>query len=157
MRAIFLLILFISIIGCNNTTKQQSEKNNQQMVIDMKALAKRANLFYEQNKYLQAITCYDSLISIDSTKGGYYYKRGYCKASLLNDPRGAIYDYKKAIECNYSEKNIAYLDLGVMYWIVLHRPDSAIYYYDECLKLDPTNKKAKIEKEAAMEDLKKMK
>lgn len=158
MRVKTILGLLVFLVACNNSNQQKEINNDkaggQQTGVDTKALAERANLFYEESKYQKAIDCYDSLIALDSTKGGYYFKRGYCKSSLLNNPHGAIADYKKAIERNYSEKKIAYLNLGVEYWIVLRKPDSAIYYYNECLKLDPNNEKANQQRADAMEDLK---
>ena len=154
------LVLLIIVVACNNSSEQKNVRNSketkQQTVIDTKALAKKANLFYEQNNYLQAISSYDFLISIDSTKGGYYFKRGYCKSMLLYNI-AAIADYKKAIERNYSEKKIAYLNIAGLYRIVLNKPDSAIYYYNEYLKIEPDNEKVKQAKEEAIESLKKLK
>ena len=139
-----LLILFVS--SCNN--KQDANTNEQikqNKVIDTKNLAKKANLFYEQNDCQKAIACYDSLVLIDSTKGGYYFKRGFCKSMLL-DVISAIADYKTAIARNYSEKASAYLNIGVLYRVSLNKPDSAIFYYNECLKIEPDNEKATREK-----------
>jgi tetratricopeptide (TPR) repeat protein len=158
MRVKIILALLFFLIACNNSIHKKEIDNDkvsgQLTGVDTKPLAERANLFYEESNYQKAIDCYDSLIALDSTKGGYYFKRGYCKSSLLNNPQGAIADYKKAIERNYSEKKTAYLNLGVEYWIVLRKPDSAIYFYNECLKLDPNNEKAKQQRAEAMEDLK---
>ncbi len=154
-----IFIFIIILISCTNSKEKDAKRNKQsqqQIVVDVKALAKKANLFYEQNRCVEAIACYDSLILIDSAKGGYYFKRGYCKASLLNNPDGAIADYKKAIELDYSEKKSAYLNLGVMYWIVLNKPDSTIYFYDHCLKIEPTNEKAKQQRQAILGNLKKL-
>lgn len=155
------LLFIIFIIGCNVATKDKDGSNMQvvkhkEQETDLESLAKEANLFYQQNNYSQAITCYNTLISIDSTKGGYYFKRGYCKSMLLNSV-DAIADYKKAIACNYSEKKKAYLNIGVLYRVALNQYDSAIYYYNEYLKLEPNDDKAKQEKKAATETLKKLK
>ena len=138
--------------------------NNSMEPIAGHELAERANEFYENGKYSEAMLLYDSLLSIDSTKGGYYFKRGYCR-SMLSDNDNAIADYLKAIKYNYSQKGAAYLNIGV-----LHRSrglfncstndcrtkeyDSALYYYNECLKIDPTDAEAIQEKKAVIEELK---
>jgi tetratricopeptide (TPR) repeat protein len=148
---------FIFILSCTNNERLDERDNNKEKnSFYTQQLSKRANFFYKNNKFIQAIACYDSLLLLDTTKGGYYFKRGYCKASLINIPYEAISDYKKAIELNYSEKSSAYLNLGVMYWIVLNKPDSAIYYFDECLKIDPDNQKAQFEKSAIQAELNKL-
>ena len=100
---ITLLIIFSS---CNNDSKEKtinSPSTKEDVSIDRQKLAERANDFYEKNKYSEAILSYDTLISIDSTKGGYYFKRAYCKSMLLNNDADAISDYYKAIERNYSK------------------------------------------------------
>lgn len=124
--------------------------------VDRKGLAKKANLLYEQNNWQKAIIDYDTLILLDSTKGGYYFKRGFCKSMLL-DITGAISDYKLAIARNYSEKASAYLNIGVLFRVSLIKPDSAIIYYNECLKIEPRNEKATREKIAAIDDLRNLK
>jgi len=143
------LWLLVILAACNNKTEERSlsdsKVNNSQAIVDTKALARRANSFYEQNNYPQAISSYDSLILIDSTKAGYYFKRGYCKSMLLNNSKGAIADYKKAIERNYSGKDAAYLNIGGLYKVVLNNQDSAAYYYKEYLKMKPDKENVDIE------------
>ena len=85
--------------------------------------------------------CYDSLISHGYTKSGYYFKRAYCKQMLSLDFADAIADYRMSIVLNYSEKNLAFLNIGALY-MTLHSYDSAIYYFDRCMKIDPNNVKA---------------
>ena len=64
---------------------------------------------------------------------------------LLNNPKGAIADYKKAIERNYSGKDAAYLNIGGLYKVVLNNQDSAAYYYKEYLKMKPDKENVDIE------------
>jgi tetratricopeptide (TPR) repeat protein len=145
-------------LGCNNTDQKKIESNNNDDLpirSDKESLLNRANFFYKEKKYIEAIPLFDSLISMDSTTGVYYFKRGYCKTMLLNNPYGAIADFK-AIERNYFKKSSAYLNIGVLYSVVLNKPDSSIYYYNECLKIDPNDKDAKSGLEAAQEALKEL-
>ncbi|CAN5520169.1 hypothetical protein BH11BAC3_BH11BAC3_13610 [soil metagenome] len=123
-----------------------------------------ANEFYENKNYALAIVYYDSLILMNSIKGGYYFKRAYCKTMLSSDDPTAVADYLKSIEVNYSKKQSAYLNIGVAYQFkALFRSstdqdkiiqlDSALYFYNQCLKIDPSNNKALQLKEEISNDL----
>ncbi|MBP6024918.1 tetratricopeptide repeat protein [Ferruginibacter sp.] len=157
---LFLVFLIVIILGCNNSDQKKIRSNNNDddlpTGVDKESLLNRANFFYKEKKYIEAILLLDSLISMDSTTGVYYFKRGYCKTMLLNNPYGAIADFNKAIERNYFKKSSAYLNIGVLYSVVLNNPDSSIYYYKECLKIDPNDKDAKSGLEAAQEALKEL-
>ena len=158
MKFFFIFLIFIS--ACNNATEkkyeEQSTDYNSQTSFDIKSLAKRANSFYEQEDFQKAVISYDSLILVDSTKAGYFFKRGYCKSMLL-DKAAAIPDYKKSIELNYSGKQTAYQNIGELYQLVLRKYDSAIYYYNECLKIEPHNETAIKGKEESIKRLIKLK
>lgn len=149
------LFFFLAIsFACNNAVNQQklievstSDSTKQQK------LAAKGNSFYMSDRFLEAVKIYDTLISIDSTKAGYYFKRGYCKSMIFDSPDEAIADYLKSIEKNYSEKSISYLNIGALY--NLHgRYDSALYFYDECLKINPNQQKAKQQRSEVLQIIK---
>jgi tetratricopeptide (TPR) repeat protein len=121
--------------SCNNPVHEKTALSYKDK------LAIKANEFYQQDKFKEAILGYDTLISMDSSKGGYYFKRAYSKSMLLNT-NGAIDDYLKSIDRNYSEKEKSLFNLGVLYSLN-KKFDSALHCYDECLKLNPENAKAR--------------
>ncbi len=45
--------------------------------------------------FLEAKLSYDTLISIDSAKGEYYYKRGNCESMISDNKTNAIIDFLK--------------------------------------------------------------
>lgn len=139
------LILILFSISCNDLKKEEEKSQLSTKYVDVKTLAFRANNFYQTGKYLDGKLSYDTLISIDSLKSGYYFKRGYCRMMLLDDDDAAIFDYLKSIKGNYSEKEKAYLNIGVIYRL-RNNYDSALYFYEECLKVDPNNAQAIKEK-----------
>lgn len=146
-------LLIFCLVSCNHGSKRsQKQVDSIYKTPAEKGLANLANSKYTDQKFSEALQLYDSLISIDSAMPGYYFKRGYCK-SMLFDYNGAITDYKKAINHNFSGKSNAYSNIGAVYDLCLHKYDSAIYYYNECLKLDPENIKAKMGKADAIKTL----
>ena len=139
--AIRILFFILFFVACNSPLKKTDE--NQHSAVrntdsDEKKLSERAYEYLEKKEYLKGILSYDTLISIDSTKGGYYFNRGNCKMMLLNDlsDADAIKDFYRAINCNYSKKQKAYFNIGVIYTSI-GKLDSALYFYDEGLKIDP--------------------
>jgi tetratricopeptide (TPR) repeat protein len=132
MKLIFLYFSLFIILSCN--TKNDS--------IVAQTMVERANQFYANNNYANAILSFDSLISNDTANGEYYFKKGYCE-SMQSDELNAIADYKKAIKYNYDKKEKAYLNVGVIYEGIINNYDSATYYLNECLKINPDNAKAK--------------
>lgn len=79
---------FVIIISWNYNHKQ----TNLQMNINKNSnkLEDRANDFYKKKMFLEAKLSYDTLISIDSAKGEYYYKRGNCESMISNSKIDAI-------------------------------------------------------------------
>lgn len=158
-REIGYLTLLIVFFSCGDSLKEKditTASKGGNAVIDKQKLAERADDFYEKDKYLEAISSYDTLISIDSTNGEYYFKRGYSKSMLLHDAASAISDYFVAIERNYSRKASAYLNIAVLYRNDA-KYDSALYYYNECLRTDDSNIKAIQGKKEVIEILHKFK
>ena len=162
------LLLFIVFVSCNNSIKENDKKHaseSDNINTDKKNLEEKANDYYMNKKYSEGISSYDKLISIDSNKGGYYFKRGYCKARLLKYTEARL-DYLKSIELNYSQKELAYFDLGLIHraTAVFHSTNeyeriteynTALYYYNECLKIEPNDTKALKEKKEVIEILNK--
>lgn len=157
------------MFSCNHTSNVKTIKSTytgEDTIINEKELEKKAYELYINKKCSEAIIYYDKLISIDSTKGGYYYKRGYCKTMLLNEA-DAIADFLKAIERNYNQKQLAYLSIGLIHrkTAIFHSTtdyaraaeyDTALYFYNECLKIDPDNVQAIQEKNEVIENLKRL-
>ena len=170
LRDVFFPFSIVVFFSCNSSTVGQnisSRANVDSAKYDSLNLVERANYFYENKIYAKAKFSYDTLISIDSTKGEYYFKRGYCK-SMIPDSKGAVIDYLLSIEHNYDKKYKAYLNIGV-----LHRGnavfystsqnksiaeyDTALYFFNECLKIAPNNVKAIKERDEVIGILKELK
>jgi tetratricopeptide (TPR) repeat protein len=139
-RPAFYITLLTILFSCNSQQENKKQQNS---------LLQSANTFYEKGEYASAIPYYDSLIKMDSTKPGYYFKRAYCKA-MESDQTGAIADYLKSIELNYSKKQIAYLNIGNEHRFnaifrcttdiqKVAEYDTALYYYNEALKIVPAD------------------
>ena len=151
---LFLLVIFFS---CYNVVNQQKlYRISASDSIEHQRLAIKANYLYMNDRFLEAVHSYDTLISIDSSKAGYYFKRGYSKAMLLDSFDGAIVDYLKSIEKNYSGKATSYLNIGVLYNLQ-KKYDSALYFYDECLKINPNEEKAKQQRSEVLKIINKRK
>jgi tetratricopeptide (TPR) repeat protein len=115
------LILFF--ISCGPTRKKSKEE----------ILEEKAEYYYKKEIYKEAIPYYDQLINIDSTKGKYYYNRGYCYGRLFYW-EFAYSNYQKAIKLKYRVAD-AYFDIGLIFSV--NEQDSlALVYYDKSLKLD---------------------
>lgn len=147
---IFSFYIFL-IISCNTY-----EDKKDTVLLDTSVMATNAKRYLQNDEYLKAKLVYDSLIGIDSTNGEYYFKRGYSKSLLLYDDESAITDYLKSIYYGYHNKQSAYLNIGAIH-ALNKKFDSAIYYYNACLKIDPENSKAKTQKAKAMSILNNLK
>jgi tetratricopeptide (TPR) repeat protein len=142
LKNCFLSVL-IFLFSCNNRSVNTRDinKGKQDSNIDFDRMADK---FYKEKKYFEAKQFYDTLILNGSSKGEYYARRGYCNARL-GDLDAAKNDYLKTLNFTYDDKKTLYVNLGMIYRFN-HKYDSAIYFYDECLKLDSTFLKAKNEK-----------
>lgn len=154
-------IIFLGVMfSCTNKKTNTSTPT--------KIFAEKANNFYMNEDYQKAVLAYDTLILIDSTKGGYYFKRAYSKDMLNPDDPSVITDYFKAIKHNYSEKQSAYLNIGVVHRFKaifrcttdscrIAEYDSALYFYEESLKINPSFSEAIREKLEVNENLRELK
>ena len=143
MRLFVLVVILLTIESCgdNNEIKVISTKPDVNQKETSSEQAKRANKLYENGSFRNCVTCYDSLIKVDSIKAGYFFKRGYCKMMAF-DSVGAISDYRNSIALNYSQKDLAYFNLAIIYQLMKKRYDSAIYFYDKYLNINPQNSEA---------------
>jgi tetratricopeptide (TPR) repeat protein len=157
MRKITLYLLYLFIIAaCNNSA---NEANTEVIPVEDsvrkpdEALLMTANLYFNENIYNMALPYYDSLISRYPLKGSFYFKRAYCKHEIDYEDASAVSDFLRSIELNYSQKQRAYLSIGLTHQFkgvfrssteaqAINEFDSAIHYYNECLKIDPNNSKA---------------
>lgn len=136
----FLLLLF--------SCKGNKDENIGNSTVDVERLAD--SLYYAQN-FSMAIPVYSKLINEDSTKGKYYYNRGYSYSILLN-AYPAIQDFLKSIQLNYrvaeSNRNIAvnFSDID---------ESQAVYYINKSYQLNPNDSSVKILKEEYEMQLKK--
>jgi tetratricopeptide (TPR) repeat protein len=141
-KKIMYLLLFVNILSCNDNTEGSKDKpGTKNNVVDTVSMTKRANHYYEENMFLEGKQAFDSLIAVDTSKSGYYFKRGFCKMMLQRDDEGAIADYMKSVEKNYIGKSSSYLNIGVIYRRN-KQYDSALYFYNKCLDISPNDSEA---------------
>ncbi len=166
-KSFLYLFLLISIASCNNSQDKEIFKNisvEDSVNKSDEILVMTANMYFDEKMYKLAIPYYDSLIIRYPQKGSFYYKRGYCKSEVNYDDPSAISDYLKSIELNYSQKQLALYNIGVAYHFGgifrssidderIVKFDSAIYYYNECLKINPNNASAIKGKEEVSNNL----
>jgi tetratricopeptide (TPR) repeat protein len=125
------ILIAVTISACGE--KKKNTAFNTPFETKESLLLKNAQFLYEQDKYQTAIIYFDSLISIDSTQGKYFYERAYSYTQLSNRER-AIKDYKKSIEYQF-KVNDSYYNIGVYYFLT--NDSLAIYYFQKCLSVDP--------------------
>ena len=114
-----------------------------------------ADKYYTDKQYIGAIKLYDTLIIIDPNKDIYYFRRGVCKTHT-EDYIGAKNDYLKTISLKSENEKRAYLNMGTLYrFFGIY--DSAMYFYDQSLKLDSNYLKGKLERDELKSLLKKLK
>ena len=111
--------------------------------------------YYNDKQYLDAKKLYDTLIVIDSNKDKYYFRRGVCKTHI-QDYIGAKNDYLKTINMKSENEKRAYLNMGTLYRF-FGMYDSAMYYYNQSIKLDSNYAKAKEERDELNNLLKELK
>lgn len=130
-----LKILFISSLfsfSCRHVDHKKIES-----AIDYKRIESEAMSAYERNDYRNAVILFSELLKADSTKGEFYFKRGYSYSMLLN-VEDAIKDYKKAIACGHRVAD-AYNNIGINYSTI---DDSlAIVYFKKAIEAGYDNNK----------------
>jgi tetratricopeptide (TPR) repeat protein len=166
-KSFLYLFLLFSFASCNNSQDEEIFKNisvedsvNKSDEISVMT----ANMYFDEEMYKLAIPYYDSLIIRYPQKGSFYFKRAYSKRQVdYNDP-SVISDYETSIELNYSQKDLAFFYIGQAHHFnglfrcsneeeIVVEFDSAIYYYNECLKINPNNNYAIKEKNKVSNNL----
>ena len=95
-----------------------------------------------KNQYSNTVYLYSKLISLDSTKGEYYFNRAY-SYSMLQNTDSSIQDYLKSIKTGYKISK-SYQNIGGIYFAVINNDSLAVYYYSKSLEYDPENIKVKM-------------
>ena len=166
-KSFLYLFLLFSIVSCNNSQDEEIFKNisvedsvNKSDEISVMT----ANMYFDEEMYKLAIPYYDSLIIRYPQKGSFYYKRACSKREVDHNDPSIISDFFKSIELNYSKKEFAFYGIGVTHHFnglfrsstekqMIAEFDSALYYYNECLKIDPKLKEAIKSKEEVSNNL----
>lgn len=135
---LIIVIVFIIIYFLFNKKSSISKSQNQRKEI----VLKKANHYYESNKYFEGKILFDEFIKSDTTNAEAYYRRGYCKAQIY-DYNGSIIDYQKALFLKQSPFNV-YFNIGCDYGAI-GKDSLAIVFFEKALELDPLNLKVKVE------------
>lgn len=132
MRLIFFNLIVSLLVSCNNLRDEEDTLRN---------LISKADLHYKAENFTKAITLLDSIISIDSTRGEFYYKRAHSKA-MLYKYESSNYDYLKSIDLNYRLGD-SYFGLGLNYNYV--NDTLSMKYYERALQINPNDEAAQLE------------
>ena len=99
----------------------------------------RGLIYYQQNKFTQAIADYTKAIEIDSRLEEAYYNRGiaYAKQSDLNQ---AVSDYNKAININFNKAE-AYINRGLIF-AKQNKLREAFFDFTKAIEIDPKSEVA---------------
>lgn len=136
----YIIILFFLLAACNSgETKKVSSHQNEE---DIESLIDLSNIYYQLDMHAEALNVFNKIIALDSTRGDIFYRRGYCRAWLL-DYDGSIQDYLKSIELNHRIEH-AYFNIGANYAAVFN-DSMALKFFSKALELNPHNEKAKRE------------
>lgn len=147
------MLLFLILCSCHNNERMEEIKKSEVVTQNSdvaKALKSKADLLYKNDHYQEAIKYFDTLITIDSTKGEYYFKRAYSNGMLLQRQE-AIKDYEKSIRYKYRMPD-AYFNSGLN---CSYENDSlALYYFEKSLTINPDRFKVLHEIEECKKRLK---
>ncbi|NDV64648.1 tetratricopeptide repeat protein [Bacteroides sp. 224] len=130
MKYLGIILIFISLIGCNFEKKQE-----QQDSIRAHELYNSGLSFSLQNNPAKALPLYDSAIILLPNEGKFYTNRGMTKYEL-GDTIGAFSDSYKAIELD-SLDAVAYQNLGVIYGD-MGEDSISLKYAEKVWELQPT-------------------
>ncbi len=144
MKLRWFLFFALIISSCHNSTSNDAVAQQRPFEATIK-LEATADKYYKDDEYNQATAEYDTLISINPNMDLYYFRRGYSK-SMTGDYIGAKDDYLKAINIKGMNEKKAFLNMGTLYRL-FGMYDSALYFYDQSIKLDSNYIKAKRERD----------
>jgi len=166
----YFLIIIVILTSCNNKTNEKNFRKTEISIEEQMSDTNKTDSFhftkdnilelktdadsnYKENNYYKAIKLFNQLIRLDSTKGEYYFKRGYSYSMMLNG-EDAIKDYLKSAAMGY-RVSTSYQNIGANYSTI--NDSLAVYYLNESLKYDPDNKVAMRVRSECMERLNKSK
>lgn len=135
LKITFILLVVWLSSSCNNQDRSNKEESQK----DIKSLENLANDYYANDNYEEASKIFTELIALDSTKGEYYYKRGYSYGQLEQYNKEEK-DYLKSIEYGYRVAD-AYNNLAYFY-MAIHKDSLAVVYLKKYLELNPNDKTA---------------
>ncbi len=125
MTKLFIATFILILCSCTSSHKKSKQE----------ILEEKASYYYNKAIYQEAIDYFSELIRIDSTKGEYYIKRGYCNSKSSYLIR-ALSDYQKAVDLKYQVAE-AYYDIAVIA-MQLDKDSIALIYLDKSLHADST-------------------
>ena len=108
--------------------KQFDDKDTAQLNLE-------AELMYSSDQYTEALELYSRLLSVDSLKGKFNYRKGFCLLRLLRY-KEAMHYYLRSIDLNY-KKFESYKTLGIIYYMSLNDYTQAKKYFEKCLEINP--------------------
>ncbi|MFT7035436.1 MAG: tetratricopeptide (TPR) repeat protein [Cyclobacteriaceae bacterium] len=139
---IIYLVIFGGCIQHNTGEKNYKTKTKESVnQISLPELIKDIDSKYDANLFEEARVGYNELITFDSLNGEFYYKRGYCLAQL-NRHEESVKDYKRSSEFNFRRYD-SYLNLGIIYSLVIVNDSIAIHYFEMAIEERPESKDAK--------------
>jgi tetratricopeptide (TPR) repeat protein len=136
MKSRNLIFAFLIIVMSCSDTKRKP-KIDEDYIRRIEPIADKA---YREDQYANSVIVYSKLISLDSSQGEYYFRRGYSYMMLRNTD-SSIFDYQKAIQHEFKVSK-AYQNIGAVYLGMLGNDSAAVYYLGKAVKADKTNAKA---------------
>ncbi len=137
MKKFNCLFMLLILLACNNIKNKKNIINNYKNC-DIKNFLQVANKCYEKEDYKRAIELYNKIINCDSSLGEIYFKRGNCRAFLM-DYEGSNEDYFEAIKFKYRLKS-SYFNLGLNEYL-LFKDSLALQYFEIAKKYGYNEKK----------------
>jgi len=136
-----IIVIFILTLLNSCVNNEKPKKKNGWSSENIKKLESIGNKAYEEDQYSNSIFIYSKLISIDSSQGKYYFRRGD-SYSMIQNTDSALTDLLHAVNLGY-KVSTAYQNIGAMYFSIIENDSIAIYYFRKSIEADPRNEKAK--------------
>ncbi|MTI30502.1 tetratricopeptide repeat protein [Xanthovirga aplysinae] len=134
MNKLYLIFLIFGLSCVNQKEAKEEDERFNQSNNTKEELVKLAKSSYESDDFGEAINYFTQLINLDSSKGEYYYKRGFSFASI-DSTESSIADYLIAAKLDYRPDD-AYFNMGLNFRVIWDYP-LAIYCFHRSLQLDP--------------------
>lgn len=136
--AILITFLYSYYNGSTNNSINR-ETNYSEKELTSEEYFNKGHSYFIQSKFSEAIIQYDKAINLNPNYADAYNDRGASKANIRQF-ESAITDYLKAKELGF-KKSVLYSNLGFAYY-TLKKPDSALIFIEEALKIDSSNASA---------------